>query len=127
PVCDESHEAPASIQHQQRVNQENRKARNNMLARTASIPYWEDGAGFFGTKYMEGDDSLEGFLSTPHTLSMRTARELEGVMRLLSLSEAASILDCPCGYGRHSIPLAKKGFEVIGSDINREMLDAARR
>ncbi len=78
-------------------------------------------------KYMEGDDSVEGFLSTPQTLSMRTSREVEGVIRLLSLRPGASILDCPCGYGRHSIPLAKKGFQVLGSDINHEMLEAAHR
>lgn len=96
-------------------------------ALTASIPYWEDGAGFFGRKYMEGDDSLEGFLSTPQTLSIRTVHEVEGIIRLLSLQPSASILDCPCGYGRHSIPLAKKGFQVLGSDINHEMLEAAHR
>jgi hypothetical protein len=62
---------------------------------------------------MEGDDSLEGFLTTPQTLSMRTAREADGIIRLLSLRPGASILDCPCGYGRHSIPLAKKGFRVL--------------
>lgn len=94
---------------------------------TPGFPYWEDGAGFFGTKYMEGDDSLEGFLSTPQTLSSRTSREVEGIARLLSLTQGASILDCPCGYGRHSVNLARKGFHVVGSDINAEMLAAAHR
>jgi SAM-dependent methyltransferase len=89
--------------------------------------WYDDGAGFFGTKYMEGDDSLEGFLTTPQTLRARTEREVEGILRLLSLRPGDSILDCPCGYGRHSIPLAQKGLRVTGSDINQEMLDAAYR
>ena len=99
-----------------------------MSEQTESARYWyEDGAGFFGRKYMEGDDSLEGFLSTPHTLSMRTAREVQGVEKLLALAPGKSILDCPCGYGRHSIPLAEKGYNVLGVDINQEMLEAAYR
>lgn len=99
-----------------------------MASRTGTLLQWyEDRAGFFGTKYMEGDDSLEGFQSIPQTLHMRTAQEVEGIVRLLSLSPGASILDCPCGYGRHSIPLAERGFKVVGSDINQEMLDAAHR
>lgn len=99
-----------------------------MSSRTASVMYWYDNqAGFFGTKYMEGDDSLEGFLSMPQSLSTRTAHEVEGLLRLLSLKPRSSILDCPCGYGRHSIPLAQRGFKVLGSDINQEMLEAAYR
>ena len=99
-----------------------------MASRTGTLLQWyEDRAGFFGTKYMEGDDSLEGFQSIPQTLHMRTAQEVEGIVRLLSLPPGASILDCPCGYGRHSIPLAERGFTVVGSDINQEMLDAAHR
>ncbi|HTU47836.1 MAG TPA: class I SAM-dependent methyltransferase [Bryobacteraceae bacterium] len=90
-------------------------------------PYWENGAGFFGEKYMEGDDSIEGFLSTPQTLPARTTREVNGIVDLLSLPAGASVLDCPCGYGRHSVGLAKKGMHVLGSDINEEMLAAAHR
>ena len=99
-----------------------------MARQEASVhapPYWENGAGFFGKKYMEGDDSIEGFLSTPQTLSARTIREVKGIVYLLSLSPGASVLDCPCGYGRHSVGLANKEFQVLGSDINEEMLTAA--
>jgi ubiquinone/menaquinone biosynthesis C-methylase UbiE len=74
---------------------------------------------------MEGDDSIEGFLSTNMTLQMRTDREVEGVIKLLSIETGDRILDCPCGYGRHSIALARRGFQVVGSDINSEMLAPA--
>lgn len=89
--------------------------------------WWEDNAGFFGKKYIEGDDSFEGFLSTSQTLDVRTSREVEGIVRLLSLQPGASVLDCPCGYGRHSIALAKRGFQVLGSDLNGEMLALAHQ
>lgn len=85
-----------------------------------------DEGGFFGRKYIEGDNSLEGYLSTPKTLQERTNQEIEGVIKLLDLQENQSILDCPCGYGRHSIVLAKRGFEVIGIDINSQELEVAQ-
>jgi cyclopropane fatty-acyl-phospholipid synthase-like methyltransferase len=87
--------------------------------------FWEDGAGFFGRNYMEGDDSLEGFLTTPLGLRERTAREVDGIVRLMDLAPGMRILDCPCGYGRHSVGLAQRGFEVVGVDLNTEMLERA--
>lgn len=87
--------------------------------------FWEEGAGFFGRAYIEGDDSLEGYLTTPLELEERTSREIGGIIKLLDLNPPQKILDCPCGYGRHSVQLARMGFEVVGSDINGEMLEPA--
>lgn len=89
--------------------------------------FWEEGAGFFGKPYMEGDDSVEGYLTTPMSLEERTRRELNGIVKLLDLQPGQAILDCPCGYGRHSIGLAKLGYKVVGCDINGEMLEPALR
>src|SRR5262245_38216706 len=89
--------------------------------------FWEEGAGFFGKPYMEGDDSIEGYLTTPMGLEERTGRELNGIVSLLKLQPGRSILDCPCGYRRHSIGLAKLGYKVVGCDINGEMLEPALR
>ena len=89
--------------------------------------FWEDGAGFFGLPYMEGDDSLEGYLKTPLSLEERTARELGGIIRLMELKPGQRILDCPCGYGRHATNLAKQGYEVFGVDISTEMLARAQQ
>ena len=36
------------------------------------------------------------------------------------------ILDLACGFGRLSVPLAKKGFEVCGVDIAKNLLQKAR-
>jgi len=96
-----------------------------MLETVQRKKFWEDGAGFFGKPYMEGDNSVEGYLSTPLRLEERTTRELAGVVELLGLEPGGRVLDCPCGYGRHSIGLARRGFRVVGSDINSEMLEQA--
>jgi SAM-dependent methyltransferase len=37
------------------------------------------------------------------------------------------ILDIACGAGRHSIPLAKRGYNVTGLDYSTTFLDEARR
>lgn len=100
---------------------------SNNESTTPTPQWWEDQGGFFGRKYIEGDDSLEGFLAAPHTLRMRTEREVDGIVRLLGLAPGAAVLDCPCGYGRHSIALARRGFKVMGSDINQEMLAVAEQ
>lgn len=38
----------------------------------------------------------------------------------------ASILDAPCGAGRHSLELARRGHRVVGVDFNEKVLSAAR-
>lgn len=89
--------------------------------------WWKEEYGFFGRRYMEGDDSLEGYRSNAQSLEERTETEASGVIRLLDLKPGHRVLDCPCGYGRHSIALAKHGFEVVGVDINGEELEIARQ
>jgi ubiquinone/menaquinone biosynthesis C-methylase UbiE len=87
--------------------------------------WFEDGGGFFGRYYIEGDNSVEGYLQTPMTLEERTKHEINGVIKLLDLRPGDRVLDCPCGYGRHSAALAARDFEVVGCDINPEMLEPA--
>jgi cyclopropane fatty-acyl-phospholipid synthase-like methyltransferase len=99
-----------------------------MTVETAQViekEWWEEGAGFFGRGYMEGDNSLEGYLAQPLTLAERTANEVSGIINLLKLQPGQRLLDCPSGYGRHSIELARRGMEVIGADINTEELQKA--
>src|SRR3989344_713349 len=42
------------------------------------------------------------------------------------INKRSRILDIGCGTGRHSIPLAKKGFKVVGLDNTKEMLRVLR-
>jgi ubiquinone/menaquinone biosynthesis C-methylase UbiE len=47
--------------------------------------------------------------------------------RLAEVEQGADLLDCPCGYGRHSIPLARAGFHVVGADRSWALLEEAER
>ena len=83
------------------------------------INWWEEEHGFFGDFYLEGDNSKEGYLiGKKQSLQERTITEVDGIVGLLDLQTGNSIIDVPCGYGRHSIELAKRGFNVTGCDIN---------
>ena len=89
--------------------------------------WWKEEYGFFGEFYKEGDNSKEGYLiSEKQTLEERTEKEVNGVIKLLELNPGSRVLDIPCGYGRHSNALAKKGFQVTGTDINKKFLDHAK-
>jgi cyclopropane fatty-acyl-phospholipid synthase-like methyltransferase len=82
--------------------------------------------GFFGKFYQKGDQSLAGYLSgVPQTQVQRTKEEVEGVIRLLNLQLGSPVLDCPCGIGRHSVELVRRGCLVHGVDINPEQLSEA--
>lgn len=89
--------------------------------------WWNDAGGFFGKLYAEADDSYEGFLKKLEAMPSRIREEVDGVVRLCSLEKGAKVLDCPCGYGRHSLGLAQKRYSVHGVDINSEHLGLAKR
>ena len=50
-----------------------------------------------------------------------------GQFNELGIPEGARVLDAGCGIGRHSIELAKRGYEVVGFDISPLYLEEARR
>jgi ubiquinone/menaquinone biosynthesis C-methylase UbiE len=88
--------------------------------------WWESEGGFFGSLYKEADDSFEGHLNEDSSLSDRTEREVSGVIKLCALNSGDALIDCPSGYGRHSIALSQRGLKVTGVDINDEFLNLAR-
>ena len=53
-------------------------------------------------------------------------RQAQGVVELLGLKPGADLLDCPCGYGRHSIEFARLGLHVTGADRSEVLLTEAR-
>jgi ubiquinone/menaquinone biosynthesis C-methylase UbiE len=92
----------------------------------SKIQWWEPEAEFFGDFYLKGDNSKQGYLiEAKQTLAERTKTEVGGVIKLLQIPKGSKILDCPCGYGRHSIELANQGFDVTGVDINSVHLQRA--
>lgn len=59
-------------------------------------------------------------------LAAQVPLELRFLKKRLPVTPPAKILDLCCGHGRHSVPLAKKGFQVTGLDFNSKYLTEAR-
>jgi ubiquinone/menaquinone biosynthesis C-methylase UbiE len=53
--------------------------------------------------------------------------EAHAAAALAGVEPGAEVLDAPCGYGRHSIPLARAGYRVTGADRSPVLLEEARR
>lgn len=53
-------------------------------------------------------------------------QQVQQIIALLHLPDGASTLDLCCGYGRHSIKLAQRGFKVTGVDISAKQIQHAR-
>lgn len=63
-----------------------------------------------------------------HTFTRERAEKEAGfVASVLALKPGARVLDLCCGQGRHSVELAKRGFQVTGLDLNSEYLEFAQR
>lgn len=54
-----------------------------------------------------------------------TAQEVGFIAEVLGLPAGADILDLYCGYGRHAIELAKRGYRVTGVDATEAFLAIA--
>jgi ubiquinone/menaquinone biosynthesis C-methylase UbiE len=67
---------------------------------------------------------------TPEVLASRkkkihTQKELAYLIKLFNKRD--KILDLACGYGRFTIPLAKKGYNIEGIDITPVLIEKARK
>ncbi|MBQ9395653.1 MAG: methyltransferase domain-containing protein [Proteobacteria bacterium] len=68
----------------------------------------------------------DDFLRTvPKSSPRQTQREAKFIMEHLDLERGARVLDLCCGYGRHTILLAAKGYEIVGLDLSMSMLKKA--
>ena len=66
------------------------------------------------------------FIEIWHPCSEENARkQIPSLVRLLNLNRPAKILDCPCGWGRFSNPLAELGHKITGIDIDRASIEMA--
>jgi ubiquinone/menaquinone biosynthesis C-methylase UbiE len=61
-----------------------------------------------------------------HTAELSEA-EAVAATRLARCPPGGHVLDCPCGYGRHALPLGRRGYRVVGVDVSDSMLAEARR
>ncbi len=70
----------------------------------------------------------EEYLRLYHFPPERTSPEVHFVDRELRRRESGlNMLDLCCGQGRHAVPLAMKGWQVTGLDLQQHLLDHAEK
>ena len=81
---------------------------------TNSTDWWQE---FFGESWsaIQGD----GYPAE------RTSAECDLIQSTLGLPAGARVLDIPCGIGRHSVELARRGFRMTGVDFKPEYVATA--
>jgi len=57
---------------------------------------------------------------------MDAASDVQWITGLAAREPGARVLDAPCGFGRHSIELARLGYHVTGVDFSETELERAR-
>jgi SAM-dependent methyltransferase len=75
---------------------------------------------FFGEDYLR--------IYAPILPPERTAREVEGIVRILEqwgVPPGGALLDLACGHGRHATSLAQRGYRVTGQDLSQVFLRRA--
>jgi SAM-dependent methyltransferase len=65
------------------------------------------------------------YFDHPLLTTERTAREVAFILSELALAPGARLLDVGCGFGRHAVMLAQRGFDVSGIDPSAAMIEAA--
>ncbi len=71
-------------------------------------------------------DETTGQIMFDEEAWQRAEQSCDALVSLLGLQPGAKILDLACGPGRFAIPLAKRGFRVVGLDICDVYLEQAR-
>lgn len=69
------------------------------------------------------DDYLR--IYRPQFSPERTATETGFIAERLALSAGGEVLDLACGFGRHAIGMAARGYRVTGIDFNPRYLEIA--
>ena len=56
-----------------------------------------------------------------------TTQEVDFLVATLQVNPGAMLLDVPCGFGRHTVELARRGFQMTGIDISAEFLQTLQQ
>ncbi len=56
-----------------------------------------------------------------------TKKQVDFLIETLGLTGHERILDLACGFGRHSLELARRGYTVVGIDITKAYVEEATR
>jgi len=81
----------------------------------SSTPDWP--VAFFDEDYLT--------IYRPMFSEESTTRETEVIEAALARQAGAKLLDLACGFGRHAVGMAKRGYEVTGLDFNESYLAIA--
>lgn len=60
-----------------------------------------------------------------HSWVEDTKQQVDFIIKTLDLKRDQRILDLACGFGRHSLELSRRGFQVVGADITRDFITDA--
>ena len=74
---------------------------------------------FFGKKYLQARQ--------PTLQQADIDQEIHFLTQQLHLEPGRSVLDLCCGHGRHAVPLAQQGLEVVGVDISEYLINLAEQ
>ncbi len=75
-------------------------------------------------KWFNTKDYLELY---KHRNSKDAAQIAGLITRTLNLPKDSNVLDLACGNGRHSLIIARKGFNVLGIDISKYLIGVAKK
>lgn len=64
---------------------------------------------------------------TPEAEAKRAEAQVDFIVGALELSDGARVLDLCCAWGRHSIPLAQRGYRVTGLDLSKYHIRLAKQ
>ena len=56
-----------------------------------------------------------------------TKEEIDFIIDIMELSGSERVLDLACGFGRHAVELARRGYPVVGVDITDEFIKEAKK
>lgn len=78
-----------------------------------------------GTPYFKELGDVLGRAYLRYDFTRGTGQEVAFLVRVLSLTPPARVLDVGCGAGRHVVELARLGFAVTGVDVSPRLLEVA--
>jgi SAM-dependent methyltransferase len=84
---------------------------------TSSAETWD---AFFTEFY------LRAYAGAP-TQDDQAGEQALAAAQLAGAPEGGDVLDVPCGFGRHTVPLGAAGYRAVGADRSQALLDEARR
>jgi SAM-dependent methyltransferase len=77
--------------------------------------------------FLEYGEIFLKMLKTGEESAPKEVEILMGIFAETDIHQGDSLLDLCCGYGRHALLLAGKGFKVMGVDLSPAMIEEAKK